>query len=1085
MTSSSSLPTGTVTFLLTDIEGSTASWEAHPEAMRKAVSRHHALAFEEIERHGGARPQDQGEGDSIFGAFAKATDAVECALDLQLAFAKEAWPTKNPIRVRMAIHTGEIELRDDRNYFGTTINRCARLRAIAHGGQVLVSLATYEVLGSRLPGGSRLKDLGLHLLKDLASQERVYQLVHPDLPEEFPSLKSLDALPNNLPVQLDSFVGRDQEMNAVRKLLADNRLVTLTGAAGCGKTRLAVQAAADLLDSYPDGVWFVDLAPVSDPDLVPQSAANALGLMHGGSPATGAGLAGEQDSAKRLAEHIRSKSTVLVLDNCEHLISACAQLSDGLLRSCTNLRIVATSREPLGVAGEASFRVPSLSTPDPDHLPTMEEIGGYEAVALFEDRAAKVQSDFAITADNAHAIAQICRRLEGIPLAIELAAARVTTLMPEQIAARLDDTFRLLVGGSRTALERQQTLRAAVDWSYRLLSDHEQLLLSRLFVFAGGFTLEAAEAVCAGNDIASQEVLDLLTNLVAKSLVQKDAAGVATRFKLLETIRQYAREKANESEDVKVLRTAHRDFYLDVADQAADMDGSGWGDTVRVFESEHDNLRTALEWSLEEPDPTPALRLAGDLGRFWAYRGYSQEGGRWLDLALSKAGNSPSEVRATALATAAWVAMHAENYPKALLLAQEALDISSACGFKWGIASALAYLGNTALGEGKLVQAQPLLEESLAVAREIDNAYWQMFSLSRLGVVAWLIGNPQGGRILLEEALSLARKKGIQVGLSRIMARLADLGHEDGDFERERSLREKALPIAREVGDKWGLLLLLASLATLADIRGDHASAGSLWEEALSIARGSGEVSWLVPLSDAALSRNDYAEARAIAEECLVIYREIGDDAGTADSLNWAGWAAYLEGDLHAARTLLEECVSISRATDNKWLAAGSLLRLGDTAWAQGELGYARSLLDEGLAISRESGLLQFVAAALESLGEVARAEGDTAQAESLHHEALTLRRQAGLRLEFAPSLERFAGLAAARDEHDRAARLFGAAESLREAFHTPIPPVRRPGYESDLALVREGLDEATFHQAWLDGRAMTPDEAVEFALGP
>ena len=1054
--------------------------------MRKAVSRHHEIAFESIERHGGARPQDQGEGDSIFGAFAKATDAVKCALDLQLAFAKEPWPTKNPIRVRMAIHTGEIELRDARNYFGPAINRTARLRDIAHGGQVLVSQATYEVLGDRLPSGAHLKDLGLHGLKDLSSQERVYQLVHTDLPENFPSLRSLDALPNNLPVQLTSFVGREQEMIDLKKILSNSRMVTLTGAAGCGKTRLAVHAAADLLDSYREGVWFVDLAPVTDPSLVPQTAAYALGLQQIGSLIPTDSSPVEQDSGKRLAEHIRSKSTLIVLDNCEHLVSASAELSQMLLHSCMNLRIVATSREPLGVAGETSFRVPSLSSPDPDHMPGAQEMSGYESVLLFENRAAQVQRDFAVNAENAQAIAQICRRLEGIPLAIELAAAQVTALTPQQIAARLGDTFRLLIGGRRTALDRHQTLRAAVDWSYRLLNDQERLLLTRLNVFAGGFTLEAAEVVCAGEGLNAQEVLNHLTNLVSKSLVQKDTFGSAARFRLLETIRQYAREKAYEAKDVKVLRTAHRDFYLALADRAwIDMEGAGFGDAVRVLESEHDNLRAALEWSLEEPDPTPALRLAADLGLFWWSSGYSKEGRRWLDQALSKPGESIPEVRAKALVRAALLEGRAGDYPRARRLAEESLEISRAAGFKWGIAWALAELGFLVALGGDMEQAQTMAEESLALAREIDNAGPQAYSLHLLGILARTTGDREGARLFWEEGLSVARKSRLNMGIVRIMFSLGGLAREDGDFERERSLREEALPIAREVGDKLMVSMLLASLAPLADLRGDPASAASLWAEAVLIARDSGEVSWLAPLAAAALGRNDYSEARAIAEECLAIYREIGDDVRTVSLLNQAGWTAYLQGDLQAARTLLEECVSIVRATDNKALAAASLHSLGETARAQDDLSYARLLLDEALAMSREVSTPQLIAVAVESLGEVARAEANLDQAESLHREALLLRRQFGLRTGFAPSLERFAGLAAARGEHERAARLFGAAEALREAAHSSIPPVAQPDYDSDVELVRNGLDEPSFDRVWHEGRAMTPDEAVEFALEP
>ncbi|MEO7804025.1 MAG: tetratricopeptide repeat protein [Actinomycetota bacterium] len=1082
------LPTGTVTFLMTDIEGSTSLWEAHPAAMRKVVSRHDEIAQAAISETGGQRPKDQGEGDSILCAFARATDALACAVQFQRALAHEPWPEDIELRVRMAVHTGEIELRDESNYFGPALNRAARLRAIGHGGQVLVSQATSEVVGDRLPGGSHLKDLGMHLLKDLASKERVYQLVHPDLLEKFPSLNSLESLPNNLPVQLTSFVGREQEMIDLKKILSNSRMVTLTGAAGCGKTRLAVHAAADLLDSESQGVWFVDLAPVSDPALVAQSAAHALGLRQSGSMIeTGESPNDNRDSAKRLADHIRSKSTVMVLDNCEHLISACAELSHMLLHSCTNLRIVATSREPLGVAGETSFRVPSLSTPDPDHMPAVHEMSSYQAVLLFEDRAAQVQSDFVVSADNAPAIAQICRRLEGIPLAIELAAAQVTALTPQQIAARLDDTFRLLIGGSRTALERQQTLRAAVDWSYRLLNDQERLLLARLSVFAGGFTLEAAEAVCAGGGLNAQEILQHLTNLVSKSLVQKDTIGSAARFKLLETIRQYGREKAYESEGAEALRIAHRDYYLSVAEQAweEELPGAAVGESLKVLESEHDNIRAAFEWSLGEADPTPALLLAADLLHFWSISGYLSEGASWLDQALSKPGEPLPEVRARALAARSWLALLTGDLRMTSELAGECLEISTATGFKWGIAAAQRDRALVALYEGDMTKARLLLAENLVLAREIDNLFLQGTTLGGLIQVALATGDRATAHLLAEEGLGLSRKQKGAVATTRFTYILAFLAHEDGDFKKEHDLLEEGLAIAREIGDRQGMRLLLAQRVPLARMRGDHESAASSWAEAVSIVRDSGEVAWLTGLANAALANQDYDEARAIAEECLTIYREISGDLTTAAALGLTGGIAYYQGDLPAARALWEECVSMVRPTDNRRLAAAFIHGLGETARAQNDLVAAGPLLGESLAISRELGIPILIAGPLASLGLLARAEGNTLQADSLLREALTLVRDAGLRPQIPESLELLAGLAADKGELERAARLFGAAETMRQTAHSSIPPVSRGDYDNDVALLHNGLDEALFDKAWHEGKAMTIDEAVEFALGP
>jgi predicted ATPase/class 3 adenylate cyclase len=511
------LPTGTVTFLFTDIEGSTKLWEKHPEAMRQALRRHHALAAAEIEGCGGLVIKRQGEGDSTFAVFPRAPEAVNAASRLQQALLAEAWTTPEPLRVRMALHTGDAEPQDE-DYFGPAVNRCARLRAIAHGGQVLLSTATAELVTDELPAGASLKDMGAHRLRDLQRPEQVFQLLHPDLPEAFPRLRSMDnpEVPHNLPQQLTSFIGREREMAEVKRLLGENRLLTLTGAGGTGKSRLALQAAADLMDEYTDGVWLIELAPLADPALVPQAVASVLGVKEEPGKPLG----------QTLIEWLKPKQLLLLLDNCEHLLLECARLTESIIQSCPRVRILATSREALAVPGEQSLRVPSLSLPplvDGGRSGT-REVGGidgsgsqpvrsinyqppppmrapainqYESVRLFADRARLAQPAFAITERNAPAVAQICNRLDGIPLAIELSAARVKAMSVESIAERLDDRFRLLTGGSRTALPRQQTLRALIDWSYDLLDEQEQTLLRRLSVFAGGWTLEAAEKVCS------------------------------------------------------------------------------------------------------------------------------------------------------------------------------------------------------------------------------------------------------------------------------------------------------------------------------------------------------------------------------------------------------------------------------------------------------------------------------------------------------------------------------------------------------------------------------------------------------------
>ena len=518
-------PSGTVTFLFTDIEGSTKLAQQHPDEWESLRERHHSILQSAMDAYNGYVFQIIG--DAFCVAFHTAGDAVRAAVKAQTDLYSEHWGDTR-IKVRMGIHTGKAEVQENGEYHGyLAMSHIQRLMSAGHGGQVLVSAATQELLMEDLPEDVSLHDLGEHRLKDLIRPEYIDQLVIPGLPVDFPPLKTLDMYRHNLPTQLTSFIGREKEMSQVARAIRDHRLVTLTGPGGAGKTRLSLQIAADLIEQFTDGVWFVELAPISDPELLPKAILSAFGVVE----QPGRAILGQ------LTDYVREKQLLLVLDNCEHIIEACAKLADTLLNEGHALKILATSREPLGVKGEASWYIPSLSLPDQEHLPSIEQLTQYEAVQLFIERALLVQPNFSVTNANAPFVAQICTRLDGIPLAIELAASRVKALSVDQISRRLDDRLRLLTSGARTALPRQQTLRATIDWSYDLLSEQEKALFRNLSVFSGGWTLDAAEQIFTGRG-REWDTLELLSRLVDKSLVQMYELTGETRYRMLETTRQ-------------------------------------------------------------------------------------------------------------------------------------------------------------------------------------------------------------------------------------------------------------------------------------------------------------------------------------------------------------------------------------------------------------------------------------------------------------------------------------------------------------------------------------------------------------------
>ena len=585
---------GTVTFLFTDIEGSTRLQEDYPQLIREVLIRHDSILWGTVGAYDGTSYRHIGDG--ICAAFANASDAVAAALQAQQHLAQEDWGAVGAVRVRMGIHTGEAEERQG-NYFGSTLNHVSRIMSAGHGGQVLLSNTAADLVRDHLPQEAGLHDLGTHKLRDISHEQNIFQLIHPSLRREFPALRSLDRLVGNLPIQVTSFVGREDEIQEVSQLLNETRLLTLTGIGGVGKTRLSIQLGSRFLESCPDGVWFVELAPVVDPSLLRQEVASALRVVLGA-----------------LEDFLRDKSLLIILDNCEHLLEACAQVAHEFLQLGPQIRILATSREGLGVSREVIHRVPSLTIPEPrEDVP--DTLLMCEAVRLFVERAVAVGPGFTLTRQNGVAVSQIVRRLDGIPLAIELAASRVKGLPVQQIMARLDDRFRLLTGGSRTALPRQRTLQAAIDWSYQVLSESEALLFNKLSVFRGGFTIEAVEQVGAGADEDSSDVLDILLQLVDKSLVlapQPGPEGTA-RYGLLETLRQYGGERLVESGVVEETRSRHTSYFANwIHELQPLLWGENPGAALDSVETDYDNMRAALDWSLASGDAETALKLVGD-----------------------------------------------------------------------------------------------------------------------------------------------------------------------------------------------------------------------------------------------------------------------------------------------------------------------------------------------------------------------------------------------------------------------------------------------------------------------------------------
>ncbi|MGA9489669.1 MAG: LuxR C-terminal-related transcriptional regulator [Mycobacterium sp.] len=1010
------LPTGTVTLLLADVEGSTRLWETQPDEMTAAIARLNQAVSDIIATHDGVRPVEQGEGDSFVAAFARASDAVAAALELQRA-------PLAPIRLRIGVHTGQVQLRDEGNYAGPTINRTARLRDLAHGGQTVLSGATEAMVIDWLPADVWLTDLGTHPLRDLPRPERVVQLCHPDVVNDFPPLRAQKpVVSERLPAQLTNFVGRDAQIQDVRHILADNRLVTLTGAGGVGKTRLAVQVAAGMageVSRFSDGVWYVDLAPITDPELVPLTVACALGLPDQPGRST----------IDSLLRFVCNRQILVVLDNCEHLLDASAELVVALLSGAATLTLLATSREAIGVAGEVSWRVPSLTLAD-------------EAIELFTDRARHARPDFALTDDNAATVGEICARLDGVPLAIELAAARVRALSLPDILDSLHDRFRLLTGGARTAVRRQQTLRASVDWSHALLTEPERVLFRRLAAFLGGFDLDAAQTVAGGGELQRFQVLDQLTLLVDKSLVTADNSGGATRYRLLETVRQYALEKLGESDEADTVRTRHRDHYTAMAALLDAPAGSDYEQRLQQANIEIDNLRAAFGWSLENSDVELALALASSLQPLWLARGRIREGRSWFDTALTGVDEQHPDVPPAARARA--LADHA------------VLDTWA------GVAA-------------RTDQTQ----QALAIARELDDPALLARTLASCGFVA-----AQGYRVELAtscfaEAISLARALDDRWRLCQILAWQAMGAFTAGDPLGMLAVAEEGREHADAIGDRLNSRICGFCLATAQMELGALTGAVTQYREVIAEAEAAHDEIWRVfGLSGHAMAlarQGEAAAAQAVAEEAFKGGAEVGGRFAVVGHVALA-FAALAAGDraaVHGARGAAPPMTVVSGAT-----AAMQRAGNAEAALADQDLAAARRWADEGG--STTTGLHSAMAQSVRI--RIAIAAGEPALAECAAHDALTCAAGVKAHLHIPDILECVATLAGDAGSHREAARLFGAAAVIRQRMGAVRFKVWDAGYEASVADLRDALGEQDFEAAWAEGAALSTEEAIAYA---
>lgn len=919
------IPTGIVTFLFTDIEGSTGLSQQFPDSLPIALERHNEILRSTFESYNGFIFQIVG--DSFCCVFQSAEDAVKAGYEAQLKITNEKWKDA-VIKIRMGIHTGRAEW-NGKNYLGyVTLARTQRIMSAAYGEQIIVSGNTYEYLKDFFHKGIEFRDLGERKLKDLNHPIKLYQLTASGLKSDFPPLKTLDVRPNNLPAQLTNFIGREEELNLIKNLLKESRLITLAGTGGAGKTRLALQTGAEVIDEFSGGVWYIELASLSDPARLLQVVMKTFDLKE----------IPDIDPYEILTGHFKDKELLIILDNCEHLIEHCASLSQNLLINCPGLKIIATSRESLCCHGEKTHRISSLNTPDPKVKVSAEKLTQFEAVRLFIERATAVRTDFRVNNDNAAALAQICYQLDGIPLAIELAAARIKVLTLEKIYERLNDRFKFLTDGMRTALPRQQTLRALIDWSYDLLSDNEKILWNRLSIFSGGWTLAAAEEICSDEIIDKYDVLDILSSLTEKSIVNFNEKK--DRFSMLQTIRQYGEVKLAETDEFSKFSDKHLKYYAELTEtENKKVRGFDTESALNLLEEESGNVERSLLWSVKDQNFDYGMRLTAAMSRYWQIRGYITEGISRIESVLNNFSGNKDTL----------------------------------------YAKLICQLGNFLRLKGETDTARKYIGESMLIRRQSEDKNGIIDSAIRLALLEYDQGNYDEAIKLYEETLTLFEEIENNVGIAIILNNLGNIYSLKTDYEKAFDMYEECLKTRRLTGDKLGIAITLNNLGIVSYERGEYLKADELLEESLIIRQQVGDKNGmaitLVNLGNLNYNQGKYSEAVNAYTESKKISEEISDKGCLCDSLYGLGKTYIDIGEFDKALVNLNETLEISRMIKSKPLVAAALFGLGKISFLKNEYQQAKNYYNESAVLYLETDSKKDISVLMIRLAELEFAE--------------------------------------------------------------------------------------------------------------